>query len=74
MSSYYDGSGAERVQQNGYTLASASLGYQINPRYKFAINVDNLFDKKYYEKVNYWIRQNMYGSPRSVTASLSFKY
>ncbi|WP_151956210.1 TonB-dependent siderophore receptor [Acinetobacter guillouiae] len=74
VSSYYDGSGAERVQQNGYTLASASLGYQINPRYKFAINVDNLFDKKYYEKVNYWIRQNMYGSPRSVTASLSFKY
>ncbi|WP_336041940.1 TonB-dependent siderophore receptor [Acinetobacter dispersus] len=74
VSSYYDGTGNERVQQNGYTLASASLGYQINPRYKFAINVDNLFDKKYYEKVNYWIRQNMYGSPRSVTASLSFKY
>ena len=62
------------MQQSGYALASASFGYEINPHYKFAINVENLFDKKYYEKVNYWIRQNMYGSPRSVTASLRIKY
>lgn len=74
VSRYYDGADAERAQQGGYALASASFGYEINPNYKFAINVDNVFDKKYYEKVNYWIRQNMYGSPRSVTASLSFKY
>lgn len=74
VSSYYDGSGAERAEQSGYALASASFGYEINPNYKFAINVDNLFDKKYYEKVNYWIRQNMYGSPRSVVASLRIKY
>lgn len=74
VSRYYDEYEGSRVQQGGYALAAASLGYEINPRYKFALNVDNLFDKKYYEKVNYWIRQNMYGSPRSVTASLSFKY
>ena len=74
VSSYYDEYEGVRAQQSGYTLASANIGYDINPHYKLALNVENLFDKTYYEKVNYWIRQSMYGSPRSAVLSLRIKY
>lgn len=74
VSGFYSQSGAVRIAQGGYAVAAAQVAYQINPNYKLALNADNLFDKKYYEKVSGTSRQNFFGSPRSVTASLSFKY
>lgn len=74
VSHFYSQSGTIRVEQGGYAVAAAQVAYQINPTYKLALNVDNLFDKKYYEKVSGTSRQNFFGSPRSITASLSFKY
>jgi outer membrane receptor for ferric coprogen and ferric-rhodotorulic acid len=74
VSSFYSQSGAVRIQQGGYALVSASVGYDINPNYKVALNLENLLDRKYYEKVSGQSRQNFFGSPRSAMLSLRMKY
>ena len=70
LSRFYSQSGAIRVRAPGYTVASLSVGYRIHRNLKLALNVDNLFDKVYWEKVSYPGRQNFYGAPRSVNLSL----
>lgn len=75
VSSFYNqASPTVRIQQGGYTLASASVAYDIHPNYKLGLNIENLFDKTYYEKVSGFSRQNFFGSPRSAVLSLRIKY
>lgn len=59
---------------NDYTVFSALLGYRISDRHKLALNVENLFDKKYYAKFGGPSRQNYYGTPLSVMLSLRSQF
>ncbi|QTD46366.1 TonB-dependent siderophore receptor [Ottowia testudinis] len=70
VSDFYSQSGAIRVRGPGYGVVGLQVGYQINKQLKLALNVDNLLDKTYWEKVSSPSRQNFYGAPRSVTVSL----
>ncbi len=70
LSSFYSQSGNIRVRAPGYTVASLTVGYRINRNLKLALNVDNLFDKVYWEKVSSPSRQNFYGAPRSINLSM----
>lgn len=70
VSDFYNQSGSTTVRAPGYGVAALRLGYRISDRYKVALNIDNLFDKVYWEKVSYPGRQNFYGAPRSVTLTL----
>ena len=70
VSSFYSESGTITVRAPGYSVASMLVAYRFSPRLKLSLNVDNLFDKTYWEKVSYPGRQNFFGSPRSVTLSL----
>lgn len=70
MSSFYSQSGKIKIRAPGYTVASLTVGYRISRNLKLALNVDNLFDKRYWEKVSGTSRQNFYGAPRSVSVSL----
>ena len=54
----------------GYAIFSLQAAYPINENLKVSMNIDNLFDKKYYEKVGADWRQNYYGEPCSVTLTL----
>ncbi len=74
VSDFYSQSGAIRVAADGYTIASLQLAYQLDRHYKLSLNVDNLFDKKYYEKVSGTSRQNFYGAPRSAMLTLRAKF
>lgn len=70
VSDFYSQSGAITVRAPGYAVAALRVGYRINDRYKLALNIDNLFDRTYWEKVSYPGRQNFFGAPRSVTLTL----
>lgn len=71
VSDFGNGSGATAMRAPGYTLYSASLSAPINDKFKVGLNVDNLFDKVYWEKVSSPSRQNFYGEPRRITVSLN---
>lgn len=70
MSSFYSGSGTSMVRGPGYTLFALNAAYPINDRYRVSVNIDNLFDKVYWEKVSAPSRQNFFGEPRRITVAL----
>lgn len=74
MSDFYSGSGTNQVRGPGYTVYSMNAAYPINDHLRVALNVDNLFDKVYWEKVSGPTRQNFFGEPRRVTVALRASY
>lgn len=68
------GSGSNDTQvQHAYSLWNAFGRYRFTPHIAGQINVDNLFDKKYWPNraaTSKW----MYGEPRSITVSLKADY
>ena len=70
VSDFFNGTGRTMVRGPGYTVFAAGGSYQITPRYSLSLNIDNLFDKKYWEKVSGPSRQNFFGEPRRFTISL----
>ncbi len=70
VSDFFSGTGSQMVRGPGYTLFAAGGSYQLTPRYSLSFNIDNLFDKNYWEKVSGLTRQNFFGEPRRFTISL----
>lgn len=70
VSSFYGVDSGTRWIQDGYTVADAMIGYAVSERLNVSLTVNNLFDEKYYEKVDGWYRQNYYGAPRSAMLTL----
>lgn len=70
ISEFFNGTGSQQVRAPGYTLFSLGGSYRITPRYSVSFNVDNLFDKYYWEKVSYPGRQNFFGEPRRFTVAV----
>ncbi|MCY1351048.1 FhuE receptor [compost metagenome] len=72
---YYDnvGPNGERQEQSGYLLTSLMARYQITSQLSAQMNVNNLFDKEYQTAAN-WDGQAIWGAPRNVQASLSYKF
>ncbi|CAN7301137.1 TonB-dependent siderophore receptor [Acidovorax sp. LjRoot194] len=60
--------------QGSVTLLSLQAGYQITPKTRVTVTVNNLLDRKYLDRPDGWTRQSYYGEPRSVMATLSYKY
>lgn len=65
MSSFYSMSGTARIEQDAYTVVDALLGYRITRNVDLSLTVNNLFDKKYYQRVGGTSVFNFYGEPRS---------
>jgi iron complex outermembrane receptor protein len=57
----------------GYTTARLVAAYAPDKRWRIALNVDNLFDRRYYASSysQLWV---MPGSTRTATATLSYRY
>lgn len=70
QSSHSTESGDVTLHQGGYTLVNLRLGYRINDNWNVAANIDNLFDKTYYQKFFNPNWNNRYGEPRSFNVSL----
>ncbi|WP_237173141.1 TonB-dependent siderophore receptor [Paracandidimonas lactea] len=64
--------GAERVSQPSYALVNLMSRYQFDKNLRLQINVNNLFDKKYYRQIGFYT-QSAWGEPRSFMANLSYR-
>ena len=62
--------GAIKLEQASYAVWSARVSYQINRNWSAALNVNNLFDKTYYQTVGAPAWGNVYGEPRSAMVTL----
>lgn len=74
QSHYSVTSGGITLRQGGYALANARLGWRIDRHFTAALNVNNLFDKHYYQSLSGTAWNNRYGEPRSVMLSLRAQY
>ncbi|MGE4323353.1 MAG: TonB-dependent siderophore receptor [Sphingobium sp.] len=61
-------------KQGGYSLWSARVDYSINDNWSAALNINNIFDKKYYQTVGYNYFGNFYGDPRNWSLTLRGKF
>ncbi|MGP1717629.1 MAG: TonB-dependent siderophore receptor [Methylophilus sp.] len=69
-SGVYAYDGTNKWEQGSYTLASAQVSYRIDPKWDLSLTGNNLFDKKYYSRLDGWSRQTYFGEPRSVMLTL----
>ena len=56
--------------QGGYAIWNAMVQYRIDPRWTVALNINNLFDKSYYQTLSGTFSNNQYGAPRNAMVSL----
>ena len=59
-----------RAVQGFYAVAALRAGYRINDDWALALNVNNLFDRRYYQTVAATTGGNFYGAPRNMTLTL----
>ena len=52
-------------EQRGYALVNAVLGYRINQTYALSLSVNNLFDRRYFTRVQGLNTYMTYGEPRN---------
>ena len=65
-------SAAETLSQQSYSLVNLMARYDFNDKLQVQLNVENLFDKKYYSQVGFF-DQYRYGAPRNVTLGLTYQ-
>ncbi|KPD25568.1 MULTISPECIES: Fe(3+)-pyochelin receptor FptA [Pseudomonas aeruginosa group] len=58
------------MRQGGYALVNLRLGYRVDEHWTAAVNVNNLFDRTYYQSLSNPNWNNRYGEPRSFNVSL----
>ncbi|WP_169752199.1 TonB-dependent siderophore receptor [Campylobacter mucosalis] len=71
-SKIYVESGNTKITQNAYTLANLMLGYNINKNFDIQLNVDNLFNKRYFEGIG--ANKMVYGDPRTFNLKFSYNF
>ena len=59
-------SGGVARRQSGYGVWNAFVRYRINSQWALSLNVNNLFDKVYYQGAE----KSLYGDPRNATLTL----
>ncbi|WP_022946053.1 TonB-dependent siderophore receptor [Pseudoalteromonas ruthenica] len=65
--------GPVEVGQGGYGIANIMARYAVSEQLTFSINLDNLFDKRYYNQIGFY-DQYRYGAPRNFKASVRYQF
>jgi len=63
----------ERLKVESYALVNLMARYEFLKGLSAQVNVDNLFDKKYYSQIGFY-DQLAFGEPRNVTFTLRYQY
>lgn len=63
-----------RFEQGGFAVATAQVGYRFNENLSSTLTANNLFDRKYYDRVDASWGTNFYGDPRNLTLTLRAQY
>jgi len=66
--------GAVRIKAKGYAVFDAMVRYDMTENVAVQLNVRNLSDEKYYERINEVIRGNFYGEPLNATLKVTAKF
>lgn len=63
-----------RIEQDAYTLVGLMVGYQPSQHLDVRLNVNNLFDTRYYHTLDTspYTSYNIYGDPRNATVTLKW--
>jgi outer-membrane receptor for ferric coprogen and ferric-rhodotorulic acid len=63
-----------RTLQGSYVVASLRAGYEIDSHWRVGLNVNNVFDRIYYQGVGSADTGNWYGEPRNLMVRIDAKY
>ena len=61
-----------KITQQAYTVVNLMSRYQFDDHVSASLNVNNLFDKKYYERVGFY-NGVYWGDPRAITLALDWR-
>ena len=61
-----------RINQGSYSVVKLMSRYEIDKNLSASLNVDNLFDEKYFDNVGFY-NGVFWGDPRTVTLSLDYR-
>ncbi|NWE18792.1 TonB-dependent siderophore receptor [Pseudomonas sp. P7548] len=61
-----------RITQQAYTVVNLMSRYRFDDHLSASLNINNLFDKKYYERVGFY-NGVYWGDPRTVTLALDWR-
>jgi outer membrane receptor for ferric coprogen and ferric-rhodotorulic acid len=61
------------MTQGSYAVASLRADYQINDRWLLGLNLNNLFDKRYFETLGF-TAGSYYGDPLNFMVSVHGKF
>jgi len=70
QSRIYTESNGVRVEQGGYAVWSLRAGYDFGEHWQVALNINNVFDRKYYSRLGSAASGNYYGEPYNWMVSL----
>ncbi|RYF83941.1 MAG: TonB-dependent siderophore receptor [Comamonadaceae bacterium] len=62
------------IAQGGYVTAGLSAAYALSPQTELRLNVNNLFDRHYYQSIGWTNGGNVFGAPRNVLATLQHRF
>ncbi|TFY88823.1 TonB-dependent siderophore receptor [Pseudomonas kairouanensis] len=65
------------VDQEAYALFGLMAGYQVTKNLDTQLNINNLFDKKYYQGIasnSTWSPYDVYGDPRNFTVTAKYTF
>ncbi|KAA8735726.1 TonB-dependent siderophore receptor [Acinetobacter qingfengensis] len=71
-SKYYTDTNYGRITQDAFVIANVMAAYQIDKNIKVQLNVNNIFDKEYYDGIG--ADGMVYGTPRNATLSLKYDF
>jgi len=58
------------LRQDAFAVVDLQVGYQLTENINASVSVNNLFDKRYFDRLGFTSFFNWYGAPRNVTASI----
>jgi outer-membrane receptor for ferric coprogen and ferric-rhodotorulic acid len=63
-----------RTFQGSFAVADLRAGYQIDPRWRVALSINNIFDRVYYQTIGSPVGGNWYGEPRNFLLRIDGNY
>ncbi|TBU97802.1 TonB-dependent siderophore receptor [Stutzerimonas kirkiae] len=71
-----NGTTAYHIEQDGYTLVDLSLGFMPTEKLDVQLNLNNAFDKKYYQTLSTSTSQalGLYGNPQNLMLTMKYDF
>ncbi|MFX4155348.1 TonB-dependent siderophore receptor [Aliarcobacter butzleri] len=71
-SKFYTGNNATKITQDAFITTDLMAGYKVNKNLDFQLNINNVFDEKYYDRIGN--NSMVYGDPRNFTLGMKYTF